>query len=621
MFEDNRKNMLYSYIEKKQYLYSSNELGSLLSVSSRTIRKEIKEMNDYEKYSGFVVLNKRNEGYYIKVTDSLMYDEFKEELFNDALYFDVNQMEGRIKQFILILLPKYSYVPIEEVAEQMYVSRTAIINDLNHVRELLASYNLMLTSKVGKGVLIEGTEKDKRYALASLINGKNINEDRIRLYFTWLDQNISLPQFTDQLSRLLRFYDFFLTDENLKNLCNHILIMLGRVHTGNTIEEQWSDPTLDEKIELRNAVENLIVDTFEVNVPKIEWDYLFILIKSKSKFKDNLEYHLKTNVDAYVDALLNAIRANYSYDLIRDCQLKHDLTSHINAMLYRVENQIKMRNPLEEHIKKYYPLAYEITLFAVSTIEKEFKINVNPGEIAYLALHIGASLERNYQIKYEHHNSCLIVCGSGFGTARMIEASIKNTIPGLFITKTISAQAYNQLDYIEEDLVISTVAIEKKNKPLFKIETLPSKKELLELGHRMTEEISQSVDIFNRFFSRSLFLKKNFKNKDEAIFELVNLLAKERIIENENTFRESVLKREELGSTAICEGVSIPHPLGLVANETKIAIGMIEQPIDWGNDRSVGLIFLLAISKSDYEEALNIYDFLVDVVRENHYDK
>jgi len=98
---------------------------------------------------------------------------------------------------------------------------------------------------------------------------------------------------------------------------------------------------------------------------------------------------------------------------------------------------------------------------------------------------------------------------------------------------------------------------------------------------------------------------------------LTHAMAQEKVIENEVEFLAAILKREELGSTVIGEGVAIPHPLNLLSKRTQIGIALAEEPINWGNGQQTQLIFLLAISKEDYEEAMGIYDFLVEIIREN----
>ncbi|WP_062350583.1 BglG family transcription antiterminator [Bacillus kwashiorkori] len=619
MFDDVRKTKLYELVENRPYHYSFDDLGEILSISPRTVRKEIKDINDLEDMTGLIVLNKRGKGYYISITNQEKYQLFKKNMGNTNIYFDVNNQEERAKQFILLLLNYKDYVSIEEIADQMYVSRTTIMNELGDIRNLLKKYHLMLTTKIGKGVKIAGKERDKRFVFLTLID-EELNEEKVNHFFEWKNSSTDLYGLKEELPIIFSRNHIYLTDNDLSNLIYHILIMVDRISSGFVIDNIRNVSKTREHLQFMKDIKELLTNIFHVEIPQSELEYLYVQIKSKVIYRENLNFQLSTDVNEYIHALLTVIKENYYYNLLDDEQLKYDLTSHVSSMLYRVENEIRVRNPLLEHIKKYYPLAYEITMFAVNTITNDYNYEVNNGEIAYLALHIGASLERNYQVKYKRHNSCLIVCGSGFGTARMIETSIKRDIPGLFITKTISAQKYTQLEYIEEDVVITTISIKKKNKPVFKIETLPSKRELLELDRKITNEVSKSVDIFCKYFSSNLFIKKSYNDKIEVIRDLVKVLYDEQVINDSDLFMESILKREELGSTVMGEGVAIPHPIGLLDNNrTKIATAILDKPIEWGKNRNVQLVFLLAISKQDYEDALGIYDFFVDVVRENHH--
>lgn len=86
-------------------------------------------------------------------------------------------------------------------------------------------------------------------------------------------------------------------------------------------------------------------------------------------------------------------------------------------------------------------------------------------------------------------------------------------------------------------------------------------------------------------------------------------------------FLSSVFEREQLGSTVLGAGIAIWHPLGLMAKETKIVIRILDKPIKWDQKQIIQVIFLLCISKNDYEEAINIYELLVELVREEYLEK
>jgi len=63
------------------------------------------------------------------------------------------------------------------------------------------------------------------------------------------------------------------------------------------------------------------------------------------------------------------------------------------------------------------------------------------------------------------------------------------------------------------------------------------------------------------------------------------------------------------------EGIALPHSLGLLAKKTVVYTVLAPHGIPWGDDTAY-VIFLLAISKSEYEEAMAIYDLFVTFLRE-----
>lgn len=63
------------------------------------------------------------------------------------------------------------------------------------------------------------------------------------------------------------------------------------------------------------------------------------------------------------------------------------------------------------------------------------------------------------------------------------------------------------------------------------------------------------------------------------------------------------------------ERIALPHSLGLMANKTVVYTVLAPKGISWG-DETAHVIFLMAICKSEYEEAMAIYDLFVTFLRE-----
>lgn len=156
---------------------------------------------------------------------------------------------------------------------------------------------------------------------------------------------------------------------------------------------------------------------------------------------------------------MNYVNTHYNYDLRNDEQLKRDLLCHITTMILRVKYQITIPNPLFDHIKRYYPLAYDMTVAAVSHWGKHL---IPDGEIGYLVMHIGVGLERNFSLEEQLPPKALLVCDSGTSIVRLLESQLMRSLPQLTIEKVESLRDYEELSKVDADFVISTEKYHKK---------------------------------------------------------------------------------------------------------------------------------------------------------------
>lgn len=91
--------------------------------------------------------------------------------------------------------------------------------------------------------------------------------------------------------------------------------------------------------------------------------------------------------------------------------------------------------------------------------------------------------------------------------------------------------------------------------------------------------------------------------KIEILNELIHELKKQEIIDDEKMFLEDVLEREEIGTTGIGNGISIPHGKSDAVLKTGIVIGKTDNAIEWEalDDKPVHLIILFAVRNDDRE--------------------
>ena len=229
-------------------------------------------------------------------------------------------------------------------------------------------------------------------------------------------------------------------------------------------------------------------------------------------------------------------------------------------------------------------------------------------------LHIGVGLERHYNIGYQRHPQVMLVCDTGNSTIRMIQAQINRKYPQLVMKQVVSLRDYEQLEHIDEDFIISNARITEKNKPVVVLSPFPTEYQMEQLGKLVLVDRTRPY-MLEKFFDEKHFMIVNEPMTQAELFRHVcSQLEEEGYVDQ--AFYPSVVEREEIVSTMLGEGIALPHSLGLLAKKTVVITLLSPKGIAWGEGETAHVIFLLAISKADYEEAMAIYDLFVTFVRE-----
>ena len=125
------------------------------------------------------------------------------------------------------------------------------------------------------------------------------------------------------------------------------------------------------------------------------------------------------------------------------------------------------------------------------------------------------------------------------------------------------------------------------------------------------------MNVQNLLSEKTININLNANDKHEAISKMVDLIAKSNNITDVEGFKEEVLKRENISSTGIGEGIAIPHAKSEYVISPTIAIGIFPKKIDYSSvdSEKVDLIFLLAAPRNndDHLEVLSkLSSFLLD---------
>ncbi|WP_312836728.1 PRD domain-containing protein [Pantoea sp.] len=588
-----------------------DELARRFTVSTRTVRADITALNAILAEHGAQFVLNRGEGYRLRIEDTRRFHLLQAQ--TPAQLRVPRTSPERVRYLLTRFLTSAFSLKLEDLAEEWFVSRATLQSDMAEVREWLGRYNLAIETKPRYGMKLFGSELMIRTALTDLLwQIDQENADSPLLTIEALNSGI-LQRLQPLLQHCLAQHNIRLSDEGERYLRLYCAVAVRRISEGYPLNDPGEGEVDAEVREAARQLVSLLRPLVGKPISSAEEIWLRVNIAARRIQEIAPSAINADDADALVDYLLSFINTHYNYNLQEDEQLRADLLTHIKTMITRVRYQIHIPNPLLANIKQHYPMAYDVTLAAVTSWGKYSPYVISESEIGFLVLHIGVGLERHYDVGYQRHPQVLLVCDSGNSTLRMIEAMLRRKYPQLQVTARLSQRDYEARARIDEDFVISTTRLTEKEKPVVVMSPFPTDFQLEQLGKLMLVDRTRPY-MLEKYFDQQHFLIVDRPMTQSQLFRLLcDRLEKEGYVDAD--FYPSVEEREAIISTMLGEGIALPHSLGLLARKTVVYTVLAPQGIPWGDDTAY-VIFLLAISKSEYEEAMAIYDLFVTFMRE-----
>ena len=587
------------------------ELAQRLSVSTRTVRADITALNALLLHYGAQFILSRGSGYQLVIHDPTRYQTLEESA--PKAQHIPRTAADRIHFLLVRFLTSAFSIKLEDLADTWFVSRATLQGDMVDVRERFQRYQLTLETRPRHGMKLFGSEVSIRACLTDLL-WELSQQGPLNPLIGEEAFDASVPTLlAGVLQETLTRHHVRLTDAGERFICLYGAVAVRRVSEGYPLAdfsaEDVAQNVRDAARELANTMQQLAGKL----LAPAEEEWLCVHLAARQVQDVDPGTISADDDEALVNYILRYINQQYNYNLLDDAQLHADLLTHIKTMITRVRYQIMIPNPLLENIKQHYPMAWDMTLAAVSSWGKYTPYAISENEIGFLVLHIGVGLERHYNIGYQRQPQVLLVCDTSNAMVRMIEAILQRKYPQLEIAATLSQREYEQREEIAEDFVISTVRISEKEKPVVTIAPFPTDYQLDQIGKLVLVDRTRPW-MLNKYFDEAHFQVIDIPMDQQALFAtLCQQLQQEGFVGAE--FHGSVVEHEAIVSTMLGDGIALPHALGLLAKKTVVYTVIAPHGIAWG-DETAHIIFLLAISKSEYEEAMAIYDIFVTFLRE-----
>ncbi|CAK9886112.1 MAG: putative licABCH operon regulator [Candidatus Erwinia impunctatus] len=588
-----------------------DELARHFSVSTRTVRTEMAALNELLEAYGARFVLARGQGYQLCVTDDERYQTLKQQ--PSASLRIPRTSASRVQQLLTRLLTSPFSLKLEDIADEWFVSRATLQHDMVTVREHLARYQLEIESRPRYGMRLFGQEVAVRSCLTDLLYQVAQDDSEAPLITHEALPPGMMEVLRPQLQQCLSRFDIRLTDEGEFFLLLYCAVAVRRISEGYPLAHFAAEDGDDDVRSAARDIVSVLYPLAQKAISPAEEAYLQVNIAARRIEDLSPSTISPDDANALVNYILGYINSHYNFDLQHDQQLHADLLTHIKTMITRIRYQIAIPNPLLGNIKQHYPMAWDVTLAAVSSWGKYTPYIISENEIGFLVLHIGVGLERHYHVGYQQRPRILLVCDSGTSTVRVVESMLRRRYSQSDISRIISLRDYENHSTIEEDIIISTVRATEKDKPLVVISPFPTEYQLEQIGRWLLVDRTRPY-MLEKFFDASHFRIIDTPVNQEGLFTLLcEQLQNEGVVDE--TFLPSVIEREAIISTMLGDGIALPHSLGLLAKKTVVYTVLAPAGISWG-DETAFVIFLLAISKTEYEEAMAIYDLFVTFMRD-----
>lgn len=357
-FPNQRLAQLFTMLQNETL--PQDELAQRLSVSTRTVRADITALNALLTQHGAQFILSRGNGYQLRIDDPASYQSLQSQQ-PSALRIPRTSQE-RVHYLMVRFLTSAFSLKLEDLADEWFVSRATLQNDMAEVREWLQRYHLTLETRPRHGMKLFGSEMAIRACLTDLL-WTLAQQDPANPLVTEEALYAGVPsQLQPLLEEIFNRFHIRLTDEGELFLRLYCAVAVRRISEGYPLSE-FTNEEVEENVCLA-AREIAAVVQYLANHPLSvsEENWLKVHIAARQVQEIAPSAINADDEEALVNYILRFINSQYNYNLLNDNQLHADLLTHIKTMITRVRYQIMIPNPLLENIKQHYPMAWDMTL-------------------------------------------------------------------------------------------------------------------------------------------------------------------------------------------------------------------------------------------------------------------
>lgn len=534
--------------------------------------------------------------------------------------------EGRRLRIIEMLLFENRTVTFEHLSDTFIVSKSSISYDLSFINQLLTNGNKAKLVSDLKGTRISGNEIEIQkcfqefnlYLLKEHIQTFERNEsERFDLLSKYYGKDV-VSVCSRVLYSYMRVNSGVIDQHYVINILSVLIIMIYRMKKGcNVIKVSADNDIKFEKI--AKSLINKVSLRININYTNDDIKYLSTYLKS---------YHFEAFPDIndfkeVTDKMINKVGDSLNVNFEKDEVLQNHLLNHIPPMVYRLQQDVHIKNPFVFQIKQEFSLIFNLIWILLSEYEEKWNITFNEDEIGFLTIHFQSAFERKKESR-----KILVVCPTGVATSELLANRLTNILPSITTIEIASMYEVNDIDLQDIDLqdidlIVSTTKLNIDSEKMIVVSPFLNDYDRFNISKYFNEGImDKKVYSFkdNNFpylsqliKSEYIFTNQTFDNQENLFNKIGEELIKNGIVKE--GFINSLIKREELGGTDLPTGIAIPHGDPKYVNETNITIIINKKSMKW-NEQNLKIIVIICISEKDVKKIKNILTDVYSIVND-----
>ena len=620
-----REKKILSLLLKNEKKFTTSQIAAELKVSPRTIKTDIKKINEELEKHSCLIRTKQGVGLWLD------YDTQGEQFLKTALYEEQDSyISAEVRKYYIAatLLNNVGFTSMEAMSNTFFVSKGTVVNDLNELKDFWEKFGITFTKKVKYGVKAEGSERQIRLALVDALKKAAGRRGKAALEkIQPLFEQVDLVSLKEVIRGTEKRFHFVLTDLSFDEFLLQLAVMLQRIQTGCLIEKEIESSADIERKEwfVSQFLKEQVAAYIHIEMPEEEVSYLitclqgvrFLIPMMKEQDKAGMRSRAPEMFDFMME-ILRALDEKYHLDLEDDDELACAMFDHLECMVHRIQSKMYLENPILESVKKEMFYEYEIASYLIAKFNSRYGIEATEDEIGYITFHIGASIERMAQ-KKKKNLSASIVCMTGIGTSQFISAKLKRIFPNLEIKQIISGNMADNLTSEDQDFVISTIPIYLDGIDVIQVLPVLNEEDIRRVQkyiHKRENRQDEERCIYSYlkgFLHEDIsILNCDLKSKEEVIELLGGRMCREGYVDE--GYVSSIFDREKLSDTSIGSLIAIPHAFEGHIVKQGIGLLTLQKPITWGNEK-VQIVFMLALNANTENHFQGIFGEILDLTR------